>query len=102
MKTKVTFVSSGTFTAPPGITSATVECWGGGGGAGNRFPSPPIGSGGGGGGGAYSAKLVTGLVAGTGYTVTVGAGGSGAGVPGGDSWFKDTATVLAKGGGGGT
>ena len=31
-----TFTSSGSWTAPAGVTSVTVECWGGGGGGGGK------------------------------------------------------------------
>jgi hypothetical protein len=39
---------------------------------------------------------------GTSYTVQVGAGGSGTGVAGGDSWIINTNVMLAGGGQGGT
>jgi hypothetical protein len=85
------FTTSGTWTAPAGVTSVDVEAWGGGGGGGNS--STRVG----GGGGAYSKKLSITVVPGNSYTVTVGAGG-GVSVAGGDSWFSTSATVLAKGG----
>ncbi len=43
-----TFTTSGTFTVPAGVTSITVQAWGGGGGAGALAGG--IGKGGGGGG----------------------------------------------------
>ena len=98
-----TYTTSTTWTAPVGITSVDVEVWGGGGAGGGQN----LGSdgGGGGGGGAYSRKLNVAVTPGNTYTVTVGAGGtgvtSGTGNAGGDSWFINTATVLAKGGSGG-
>lgn len=98
----VVYSATGTWQCPAGITSVTVECWGGGGGGGGAS-SASIG-GGGGGGGAYSISILT-LTPGTIYTVTVGAGAAGVsaanGGTGGDSWFSTTGTVLAKGGGGG-
>lgn len=102
----VTYSSAGTFTwtAPAGVTSATVETWGGGGGAGGGLAG---GASGGGGGGAYSKSTVS-VTGGTGYTVVVGSGGvagnpndfGAAGGNGGDSIFNTT-SVVAKGGTGG-
>ncbi|NLU40271.1 MAG: hypothetical protein GXX78_15440, partial [Bacteroidales bacterium] len=85
-----TFITSGTFVVPPGVTQITVQAWGGGGrgGTGNGA--------GGGGGGAYSSSLLN-VTPGTNYTVTVGAGSTN-NQPGGDSWFGSTSTLLAKGG----
>jgi hypothetical protein len=98
-----TFTSSGTFTPENGIYAVDAECWGGGGAGGGS--SSTTFSGGGGGGGAYSKKISIGVTPGTGYTVSVGVGGScatgAAGSAGGDSWFNTTGTVFAKGGGGG-
>ncbi len=97
-----TFVASGTWTAPPGVTSVVVEAWGGGGAGGGNNTN--VDGGGGGGGGGYSMATIA-VVPGTLYTVTVGAGGTAVdladGGAGGDSWFSTTATLLAKGGGGG-
>ncbi len=99
----LTFNSSGTWTAPPGVTSVLAECIGGGGGGGADDTSQGAG---GGGGGAYASKTIT-VTPGTGYTVTVGTGGAGgsgsgnAGSTGNDSWFSTSGTVLAKAGTGG-
>lgn len=97
-----TFNSTGTFTVPAGVTSVNVQVWGGGGaGGGNTSTSD---GGGGGGGGAYSATNGIAVTAGASLTVTVGAGGSGGtgnGPDGGDSWFINNTTILAKGGTGG-
>lgn len=82
------------WTAPSGVTEVQVEVWGGGGRGGSRSSN---GSAGGGGGGAYSRQVVT-VVAGHDYTVHVGAGSSTTDA-GGDSYFLNTGTVLAKGGG---
>lgn len=96
-----TYTSSTTWTAPPGVTTVTAEVWGGGGGGGGQNLASD--GGGGGGGGAYSKKTNITVVPNTGYTVTVGAAGTGnsgctASTAGGDSWFNSTGTVLAKGG----
>lgn len=89
-----TFNSTGTFTVPAGVTQVTVEAWGAGGRGGSRSGSP--GASGGGGGGAYSKKIIT-VVAGSTYSVEVGAG-SNTNAPGGDSYFWNNSTILAKGG----
>lgn len=83
------------------VSLALVECYGGGGGAGQApvgAPSMP-----GGGGGAYSSISMA-LVPGDSFAYNGGAGGA-TGWPaaaGGDCWFGSTATVLAKGGRGGS
>ena len=93
----VTNNASTTFTAPAGITSATVQAWGGGGGGASRTSN----GGGGGGGGGASSRAAVAVVPGSNYTVTVGGGGA-AGVAGGDSWFAlgSVTGVLARGGSG--
>lgn len=97
-----TYTASGTWTAPAGVTSVDVEVWGGGGGGGGQNNNAD--GGGGGGGGAYSKSTIA-VTPGNTYTVTVGAGGAGGtggtGVTGGDSYFINAATVMAKGGTGG-
>lgn len=100
------FTSTGTFTSGTGITSVYVTlCGGGGGGGGGHHAS---GHGGGGGGsGAYASKVRIAVTPTTGYTVTVGALGSGgangsSGAAGGVSSFAgDSVTVSVNGGGGG-
>ena len=94
--TTTNFISSGTFTwtAPAGVTAVTVQTWGGGGKGGTRTNQY---TGGGGGGGAYSMKNSVSVTPGTGYTVVVGAGATNT-AAGGDSYFINTSTVLAKGG----
>lgn len=87
------FTSNGTFTPGQDVTSVTVECWGGGGKGGSRTSS---GAGGGAGGGAYSKSVLT-VIPGNSYTVTVGIGSSSTSA-GGDSWFINNNTILAKGG----
>jgi gliding motility-associated-like protein len=96
------FTQTGSWTAPDCITSVIVEAWGGGGaGGGNNTTSN---GGGGGGGGAYSKSAIT-VTPGQTYAVTVGTGGAGVnggiGATGGNSWFINATTILAKGGAGG-
>ncbi|MCB0610352.1 MAG: hypothetical protein KDD12_21695, partial [Lewinella sp.] len=96
-----TFTSSGQFTVPAGVTSITVECWGGGGAGGGATGNPA--GGGGGAGGAYARKVLT-VIPGTTYTVTVGGaatGDNGSGNNGNPSWFGTLTTVYAQGGQGG-
>lgn len=88
-----------TWTAPTGVTSVTVECWGGGGGGGDDS-SGQGGGGGGGGGGAYARVNTFSVTSGQTYSVVVGAGG-GAATAGSASSFN-TSTCVAAGGGGGT
>ena len=90
----VTYNSSGTWTAPAGVTQVTVEVWGGGGAGGNATSNPSAA--GGGGGGAYSRSVLT-VIPGTVYNYHVGAGGSNGG-NGGDSYFESAGTLMAKGG----
>lgn len=90
-----TYTTNGTWTAPTGITSATVKAWGGGASGEGKTAN---GGGAGGGGGAYAEKVVT-VVPATGYAVAIGAGGvgtTGAIAAGGDTTFAST-TVVAKG-----
>ncbi|WP_333875880.1 LamG-like jellyroll fold domain-containing protein, partial [Flavobacterium sp.] len=92
--TSQTFTSSGTFTVPAGVYQVTVEGWGGGGKGGDGLNIGNVG--GGGGGGAYATKSIP-VVPGTTYTVNVGLGATTV-ANGGDSWFINTSTFLAKGG----
>ena len=88
-----------TFTVPAGVTSITVEVWGGGGTGGSRTSSSSAG--GGGGGGAYSRSVLS-VTAGTNINYFVGAGAAAVtgtnGSAGQDSWFSSNITVMAKGG----
>lgn len=99
-----TFTASGNWTAPAGVLSVQVQCWGAGGGGGG---SRSGGSGGGGGGGGYALNTSYAVVPGVTYTLTVGTGGSGgsggsSGQAGGNTIFDTTgAGVTATGGGGG-
>jgi hypothetical protein len=106
--TTQTFTTSGSWTAPPGCTSVTVECWGaGGGGWSGNNGSVVFGSGGVGGvGGSYAKVNALAVTPGNSYPYVVGAGGSGGlatgdfsrlGTAGGDSSFNGT-SCLAKGG----
>lgn len=90
-----TYTTSGTWVCPPGVTSITVECWGGGGRGGARTTGNNVALAGGG-GGAYSRSVIS-VTPGASYTVNVGAGSSSTSA-GGDSWFGSSATVMAKGG----
>ncbi|MBK7525353.1 MAG: hypothetical protein IPI53_14705 [Saprospiraceae bacterium] len=88
-----------TFTVPVGVTSITVEVWGGGGRGGSRT-SGSNGSGGGG-GGAYSRQTVN-VIPGESFVLEVGAGSSSNSINGGNSWVSTStqgaAFVLALGG----
>ena len=94
-----TITGSGTWTAPEGITSIAIECWGGGGGGGTDLTSI-IGGGGGGGGGAYARVNTFAVTPGSSYAYVVGAGGS-ADTAGEVSSFNGTTCVAAGGGAGG-
>lgn len=91
---------SGNHTVGAGVYYVKVEVWGGGGGGGYRGNSGST-SAGGGGGGAYSSSILA-VTPNTSYAYNVGEGGSGATGTnaGGDSWFINATTVMAKGGGG--
>jgi hypothetical protein len=100
-QTTDSYTNTGSWICPAGVTSITVECWGGGGAGGGATGNPAAG--GGGAGGSYALKVIT-VVPGNTYTVTIGAAGvgsTGAGGAGGDTWFNTTATIIAKGGAGG-
>lgn len=75
------FSTSGAWVAPPGITSVSVECWGGGGGGGGADATASS-AGGGGGGGEYAKDSVT-VIPGNSYPYAIGppgSGGNGSGV----------------------
>lgn len=97
-QTTQTLTASGTFSVPCGVTTLTVQCWGGGGAGGGATGNPA--GGGGGAGGAYSYSVVT-VTGGSSISYTVGAGGSGStgnGGAGGSTLFSG---VIASGGAGG-
>src|ERR1035437_8739415 len=85
--------------------TALVKVWAGGGGGGGATAGGGNASGGGGGGGAFSQLNAFTITSGTGYTVTVGLGGTqtinNPGGDGGDSWFSTSGTVFAAKGHGG-
>ena len=91
----VTLTTSGNWTVPAGVTSITIECWGGGGGGGSRSSN---GSGGGGGGGAYAKVNTYGVTPGASIPYVIGPGGS-AGNNGGITTFNSTICVAAGGSG---
>ncbi len=99
-----TFTSNGTFTVPAGVTSVTVEAWGGGG-AGGGCTTLTRSTGGGGAGGSYTKTTLVAVTSGATISVTVGAGGIGVsganGGIGGTSTFASTSPVSAIGGTGG-
>ncbi len=90
--TSETFTTTGdtTWVAPAGVYSVQIEAWG----AGSNGAAGGGGLGGsGGGGGAYSKTLTYSTTPGNSYTVHVGASGA----SGGDTYFVDSSTTLAKG-----
>ena len=102
---KTRYTTSGTWTAPAGVTTAWLTgCGPGGGGAGGN--SATVGGGGGGGGQSVIAEAVT-VVPGTSYTVTIGTGGAGSVIAAangsagsGATVFGSTLLSLAAGAGG--
>lgn len=92
---------SGTFIVPVGVTSVTVQAWGGGGRGGTGATGGGNPGKGGGGAGAYASSVLA-VTPGTSFNVTVGAGGIAASPGGGNSWFGSTGTLLAAGGSSGS
>lgn len=96
----LTTPGAGVYVVPAGVFVLAVECEGGGGGGGK---GETLNSGASGGGGAYSKLNVFPVTPGQNINYSVGiaglhVNGSNAGLPGGDTWFDSTGTVLAKGG----
>jgi hypothetical protein len=90
--TTQTFTSTTTWTAPTGVTSVEVQCYGKGGTGGSEISGSH--SGGGGGGGAYAAEPAVAVTPGTVYNVTIGTAVS--------SFVGDSLTVSADAGGNST
>ena len=83
---------------PCGISSVTIECWGGGGAGGAALTASPA-VGGGGSGGAYTRSNIN-VQPGVAYYMLVGAGGTGGSGNGGageSSWFISAAAVMGSG-----
>lgn len=98
-----TFTTNGNFIVPAGVTSVTVECWGGGGAGGAASGSFGTTFGGGGAGGSYTKTIVS-VSPGASIPVVVGiggVGGSGDGGNGGTSTFGSPVLASATGGNGG-
>ncbi|GEM_PF-1000635 len=90
------FTTSGTWIAPIGVTSITVEAYGGAGAGGAGLPGGGGGNngrgGGGGGGGAFQSGTYT-VIPGISYTITIGTGGTGgSGTRNGGNGTVSTAT----------
>jgi hypothetical protein len=101
-QTIVPFNTPGTASwfCPAGVTSVTVEAWGGGG-AGGGITGRYSAAGGGSGGGYVRTTMA--VSPGTTYSLTIGSGGTGTngnGGSGGSSWFGSATTFLAVGGNG--
>jgi trimeric autotransporter adhesin len=93
-----TIGGSHTFTVPADVYQIRVQAWGAGGKGGSCDNNTGRNkSGGGGGGGAFVSKIIN-VTPGAIYNVRVGRGATTNSTPGGDSWFINTSTVLAKGG----
>lgn len=94
----ITTTGAGTYTVPCGVTSITVQCWGGGGAGGGATGNPS--GGGGGAGGAFSSSVIA-VTSGATFSYTLGAGangGTGNGAPGENTIFSN---IIAIGGVGG-
>lgn len=74
---KMTFVTSGTWKVPDGITKVTITACGGGGGGGGGLVDGDSSGGGGGGGGACIQKVSYNVTPGSEITIIIGAGGNG-------------------------
>ena len=105
-----TFTSTGTWLCPAGVTSITIECWGGGGAGGGSITLLYPNAGAGGGGGGYTKTTSVSVTPGNTYNITVGQGGAGNanvftgsinGNNGGDSYFGASIGIAHGGNGGG-
>jgi len=107
---QVLYTTPGTYswTAPPNVFNVSAVAIGGGGGSASSVTTGYFALGGGGGALAWRNNIP--VIPGNTYTVQVGAGGTGVlnpgtnenGTAGGESWFKDTSTVYAGRGNGGS
>src|SRR5690606_494126 len=87
------FTTNGTFITPAGITSVTVQAWGGGGSGSNITSNGRRG--GGGGGGAFASNVITvSADPSTTYPIVVGTGGTN-NTNGGASMFNTNSVVAA-------
>jgi len=101
-----TFLSSGSFTVPAGVTTVYLTGCAGGGGGGGASANP--GGGGGGGGAQWSHRAAVAVTPGAVIPIVIGAGGTGgapssagnAGGTGGPTTFNGAAFVYAGGSGG--
>ena len=97
-----TTTGAGTWIAPCGVTSVTIEAWGAGGSGGGTTANTSLG-GGGGAGGTYVRSIIT-VVPNTTYNLYVApttVGTNAAGAKGQGSWFINNTTLFAEGGNGG-
>ena len=97
-----TTTGAGTWTAPCGVTTVTVEAWGAGGSGGGTTANSSEG-GGGGAGGTYVSSTIA-VTPGTTYNLFVAPqnnGANSAGTKGQGSWFINNTTLFAEGGNGG-
>jgi hypothetical protein len=92
---KFTAPGATTWVAPAGVTQVVVEAWGGGGRGGSRTSGSNAY--GGGGGGGYSRSVLT-VTPGQSYNIMVGAGATTNSADGGNTYFIDDTTLLARGG----
>jgi hypothetical protein len=106
--TRKSFLQSGTWIAPPGVTDVIlIGCGGGGGGGGGSTAATSAG--GAGGGGALQGTDCVSVVPGTAYNIVIGNGGiggvsstpGGVGSPGGDTSFGTLSSFSGASGGGG-
>lgn len=95
-ETVISFTSTTNFTVPNGVSSLKVECWGAGG-KGSNVSLTATGTSGGGGGGAFASAQLC-VVPGQNFAISIGTGGSGLTLDGGDTYFGNATTVMAKGG----
>lgn len=87
---------AGTYTSKSDVLWADVACWGGGGAG---FDGGTTGGGRGGGGGAFASSSVA-VSTSTGYSLSIGAGGTTSGANGATSTFATTIVVASPGDGG--